>query len=94
MTRDTTCAASPAAPCSSATWFARDHACCGLPAFVVLLGSSAACLPRPHLRGQPACVVCLGPLAPCAASPLPRPLGPSAPCAANTLPRPLGPMRS
>ncbi|THU67072.1 hypothetical protein C4D60_Mb05t20800 [Musa balbisiana] len=101
--RDHTCAASPPASCPSASCRPRPHQR-GLPACVVLLGSSAACLPettpaRPaRLRRVPRP---LGPSAPCAANTLPRPhaqptrcLGPSAPCAASPLPRPLGPMRS
>ncbi|CAL9164302.1 unnamed protein product, partial [Musa hybrid cultivar] len=47
------------APCHSAAWPSQPRLR-GLPACVVLLGSSALRLPRPRLRGLPACVVLLG----------------------------------
>ncbi|THU71857.1 hypothetical protein C4D60_Mb04t05940 [Musa balbisiana] len=73
--RDHTCAASPPASCSSATCCPRPRLR-GLPACVVLLGSSAACLPettpaRPaRLRRAPRLLGCVPPRDhTCAASP-------------------------
>ncbi|THU52696.1 hypothetical protein C4D60_Mb10t06640 [Musa balbisiana] len=69
MTRDT-----PARPArlrrAPRLHVARDHACAACPPASC---SSAPCSPRPHLCGQPACVVLLGSSAPC--SPRPRPRG-------------------
>ncbi|CAL9164296.1 unnamed protein product, partial [Musa hybrid cultivar] len=47
----------PSAPCAACPPEPRLR---GLPARVVLLGSSALCHPRPRLRGLPACVMLLG----------------------------------
>ncbi|THU74330.1 hypothetical protein C4D60_Mb04t32220 [Musa balbisiana] len=46
--------------CAPRLHVARDHACAASPPAPC---SSAACCPRPHLRGLPACVVFLGSMA-------------------------------